>query len=325
LEADVTSAGRGLAGELNVAFSSAEEFGLLALEWLTEGVRFLAGDISDELLVGPPLQPYWHRGAVAEEDPGFSAHMPPLWGDVSILYPPRNMHYAKPYSRTSLRRLAALAPVLRETTVSLYREPAAGSRGCRLSVSRVGEDSGYAGLLAWLYPGEDGDYAAGCPAVAFMRGFAERHAPVFGHVSYARAVSHEETQLEQALNRHPGHTLPEWDRYLRGYSWVTVVPAVLAAQVGGAGGLRDSGAFASVDEVAGGSLWLQATSRWSEYSEYQVAVDRVFEALAPVLPPGAPKPYEVVRPASPMVPDMPEIRVPYLLSARDAADYAAGR
>ena len=126
LEADMAGDDRGLVGELDVAYSSAEEFGRLVLEWLTEAVRFLAGDVSDEILAGPPLKPYWHRGVIDEGDPRFALRVPPLWGDVSILYPPRNMHYAKPYSRTSLKRLAALAPVLREATVSLRRE----SAGC---------------------------------------------------------------------------------------------------------------------------------------------------------------------------------------------------
>jgi hypothetical protein len=97
---------RGLAGELDVAYSSAEEFGRLVLEWLTEAVRFLAGNVSDEILAGPPLKPYWHKGVLDEGDPRFALRVPPLWGDVSILYPPRNMHYAKPYSRTSLSGLA---------------------------------------------------------------------------------------------------------------------------------------------------------------------------------------------------------------------------
>jgi hypothetical protein len=320
LEADMAGDDRGLAGELDVAYSTAEEFGRLALEWLTDGVRFLAGDVSDEILAGPPLKPYWHKGVIDEEDPRFAVRVPPLWGDVSILYPPRNMFYAKPYSRTSLKRLAALAPELNEATVSLRRESASGRQACAVAVSRVGEDSGYARLLVWLYPGENGDYAADCPAVVFMRGFAERYAPVFGHVSYADSVTDAETQLEQALNRRPRHTLPEWDRYLRGYSWVTVIPAALAARVGGASGLRDSGAFARLDEVAGGSLWLQAASRWSEFRDDQASVDRVFNALAPVLPPGMPESYRVVRPASPLRPDLPEIRARYLLSARNAAD-----
>jgi hypothetical protein len=46
---------------------------------LTEGTQVLAGDVSDEILAGPPLQPYWHEG-VSEDDPRFGAVMPALWG-----------------------------------------------------------------------------------------------------------------------------------------------------------------------------------------------------------------------------------------------------
>jgi hypothetical protein len=73
---------RGLAGELDVAYSSPEEFARLVLEWLTEAVRFLAGDVSDEILAGPPLKPYWHKGVIDEEDPRFALRVPPLWGDA---------------------------------------------------------------------------------------------------------------------------------------------------------------------------------------------------------------------------------------------------
>lgn len=59
-----------------------------------------------------------------------------------------------------------------------------------------------------------------------------------------------------------------------------------------------------------------AASRWSEYRAERV--ERVFEALAPILPPGMPEFGELVRPGAPGV---PEIRVPYLLSIRDAAEY----
>ncbi len=64
---------------------------------------------------------------------------------------------------------------------------------------------------------------------------------------------------------------------------------MLAARLGGAGALRGNGAFAIVDEVAGGSVWLQATRRWSEWAGGQAAVDQVFDVLAPVLPPGMPR------------------------------------
>jgi hypothetical protein len=239
------------------------------------------------------------------------------------MYPPPNRVYAKPYSRTSLKRLDALAAEMREASVALRKTADGTTRSHALEVVRVGEESGYARLLTWLDPDIDGDFSADGAEAAFMRGFAGRHAPAFGHVSSANSALPGETQLEQALKRHPWDTLVEGDRYLRGYSWVTVVPAVLAARLGGATGLRASGVFAAVGEVAGGSVWLQAPLRWSQYAGDQAVVDRVFEILAPVLPPGRPLPYKLVRPAMPGAPDMPEIRAPYLLSLRDAAEFHA--
>ena len=312
--------GRDIIGEIDVAFSSAEEFGRIAMAWLTDGVRLVAGDISDEILAGPPLKPYWHEGGgtVNEWDPAFHARQPPLWGEISVLYPPRNRHYWKPYSKTSLKRLEALAPVMEKATAALRKEANDDVRKYEWNVIREGEDSGFARLMVSVNPNTDGDYAADCPEVAFMRGFAEQHDPVFGHISYVASPSDGKTQLEQALILRPRNTLAEWDHYLRGYSWVTVIPAVLAAEIGGMRGLRDSGAFAFVDEVSGGSLWLQATRRWSEFAGDQVVVDRVFEGLAPVLPPGEPL---SGLPVGISVPGVPTEVVPFLLAIRDAGEF----
>jgi len=75
---------------------------------------------------------------------------------------------------------------------------------------------------------------------------------------------------------------------LRGYSWVTVCPGELAARLGGVDALAASGAFARVEQLRCGGVWLQATKRFAEYDD--AAVRRVFQVLAPVLPGGLPKP-----------------------------------
>lgn len=77
-------------------------------------------------------------------------------------------------------------------------------------------------------------------------------------------------------------------RVLRGYSWVTVCPAELAARLGGAAALAGCGAFVRVEELPRGAVWLQATEDFAGYDE--AAMRRVFEALAPVLPAGQPEP-----------------------------------
>lgn len=71
-------------------------------------------------------------------------------------------------------------------------------------------------------------------------------------------------------------------RVLRGYEWVTVVPAGLTEELGGAQFLRDSGAFVEVVELAAGGVLVRATDTIEEYSEEKVRA--VFEVLKPVLP-----------------------------------------
>jgi len=313
------AASRDIIGELDVTFSSPEEFGRIVLGWLTEGVQALAADISEEILAGPPLKPYWREGVIPEEDPRFHPQLPPLWGEIRIVYPSRSGgYYAKPYSRTSLRRLEALSGELKEAALSLQRSASGGPVTHDLEVHREGQGKGHARLMVAV-PAH-GDLDASCPEVSFMRDYCARQAVAFGHMSARSRGLPGETDLERALNRQTWTSLAEWDRYLRGYSWVTVVPAVLAARLGGAGALRDSGAFAVVDEMVGGSVWLQATRQWSEWAGDQAAVDRVFDALAPVLPPGMPEAGDL---ASIPLPGQPEERIPYLLSLRDAADHGA--
>jgi len=72
---------------------------------------------------------------------------------------------------------------------------------------------------------------------------------------------------------------------LRGYAWLTLVPATLVAQVGGVQGLRSSGAFVEVDELANGAVLVRATEHFRDYQDADAA--RVFEALRPVLRPDA--------------------------------------
>jgi len=295
-----------LNGELDVAYSSPDEFAAIALAWITEGVDVLAADISAEILAGPPVAQPYDSGVIDEADPRFAVRPPPLGGDIQILYPPRNKFYAKPYSRASLKRLTALAPQCREASVELRRMTDRGLSRYRLEVGREGEENGYARLLVLIPPVPGADVTADRPEIAYLKNVARRHAPAFGHVSRTGGVPAGETDLEHVLRRRVRDSLRDWDRYLRGYSWVTVVPAALAPRAGGPDGLRASGAFAVVEELAGGAVWLQATDRWSEYRADRV--ERVFEALAPVLPPGMPHKGRQGMPGA----------IDYLVSWRDA-------
>lgn len=65
------------------------------------------------------------------------------------------------------------------------------------------------------------------------------------------------------------------------YAWVTVIPAEIAARLGGAAGLTASGGFFEVSELAGGPVWLRATRTLEEFDDSRSAA--VTAALAPVL------------------------------------------
>jgi hypothetical protein len=113
----------------------------------------------------------------------------------------------------------------------------------------------------------------------FARGWASEVGTCYGHVTDDASLSG--TALERALHRWPGETVPRCREVLRGYSWVTICPAELAARLGGAGKLAATGAFCEVSEGAGGSVFLRATPTLEDYD--QAAARKVFEALAPVL------------------------------------------
>ncbi|HEX4832748.1 MAG TPA: hypothetical protein VH478_16820 [Trebonia sp.] len=155
-----------------------------------------------------------------------------------------------------------------------------------------------------------------------MRDFARREKDVvFGHASPIVGQIDGETQLERALHRYTEQTVPERGQRLRGYSWITLVPRVLAERLGGLGQLRASGAFPVVEELPGGTAWLQAAGSWQEYAGNQAAVDRVFETLRPVLLPGMPSRGFRAGNRSPWEP--PAELIPYVLSPRDAAAFGA--
>jgi hypothetical protein len=97
------------------------------------------------------------------------------------------------------------------------------------------------------------------------------------------------TMLEEALGRDPLVGVAQSREVLRGYPWVTVCAPELAGRLGGPDALRVSGAFHEVRELPTGSVWLQATEHLDDYTGD--ALRRVFETVAPVLPPGEPRLY----------------------------------
>jgi hypothetical protein len=139
--------------------------------------------------------------------------------------------------------------------------------------------------------------------LGLLRAFADRVNPGFGQIEYGYDTTGI-TALEWSLppdveleERDPNYTVAHCREYLRGYSWLTVVPAELAERVGGADALRRTGAFAEVSPLKAGGVWLLATQDYRDYAGERV--EQVFHALAPILRPGQPRPMGFVIDAPP--------------------------
>jgi hypothetical protein len=144
-----------------------------------------------------------------------------------------------------------------------------------------------------------------------VRSVAERVNPSFAQCDHDDGLS--KTAVERTVGppwRMPSETIPAGRHTLRGYSWLTICPQELAGRLGGVAGLRATGAFHEVSQLAAGGVWLLATADYRDYD--QAAVERVFEAVAPVLPTGMPRSFDR------------DDRPPNRVALRDAAFARAG-
>ncbi|MBM0226520.1 MULTISPECIES: hypothetical protein [Micromonospora] len=110
--------------------------------------------------------------------------------------------------------------------------------------------------------------------------------PAYGEIN--KDVGDEgSTELDKSLRRDSDVSLKQSRQVLRGYSWVTVVPGELVERLGGADAIESAGAVAEVRRLAAGGVLLRATRTPEEYDD--LAMQRLFRMLAPVLPPGQPR------------------------------------
>ncbi|MCP2327022.1 hypothetical protein HDA40_005529 [Hamadaea flava] len=111
---------------------------------------------------------------------------------------------------------------------------------------------------------------------------------VYGEISWLEDTN--QTVLERALGLRPAEILAGASMTSRGYAWLTVIPAQAAARLGGRQSLAKSRAFAKVQQLPNGALWLQSKpDRFVDYDES--AASQIFQELASVLPPGQPNLY----------------------------------
>ncbi|NEC86478.1 DUF3396 domain-containing protein [Streptomyces sp. SID12501] len=140
------------------------------------------------------------------------------------------------------------------------------------------------GLLLGAEKRANGTYCA--TLVEFLRVALDEVNPAFGRIE--QDLSFERANLDIALHRRLRRSLRESRDHLRGYAWVTVCPQELIERLGGCEALVASNAFYRVISLLAGGALLQASETLPGYSDE--VMQKVFEALAPVLPAGAPQP-----------------------------------
>ncbi|MEU8164929.1 hypothetical protein AB0B97_00310 [Micromonospora sp. NPDC049004] len=177
-------------------------------------------------------------------------------------------------------------------------------------------DEGYIDLVSTIDDAVANDPGGERAILATVRDVADLAAPVA--VAVAVRGSLTDTPLEVALSRSSADYRKRPGEVLRNYGWLTVVSDEMAERVGGADRLRASGAFVEVEPLAAGGWWLLATKTWDEYGPEQA--NRLFELLAPVLPPGRPEMTQWRFPAvgEPAVP----VTLPNVVAERDPREIA---
>lgn len=262
----------------------------IAREWIEAGVQGLAGDQVQALLAAPALTTRSmarHQGAFG--DPGTP------WGSLVVGPDDRkrqaSLHAWTP--QTWVQFLAAAETNPRRMEVELSRLDEHGSPGggdlVRVAVQR--DYPGYQGwtrLIAFRTPRPADDTAWEQAAQAWASFLAEQALalevpPVAGFVADDMGAD-SRTPFELAVDL-VGEEVLGTD-LLRQYSWLTLVGSGALQRLGGVTPLRESGAFTSVTPLPAGGALLRATQRLLDYTE--PVYRRVFETLAPALPPGEP-------------------------------------
>jgi hypothetical protein len=290
---------------IDVEMPGATEYADITRRWFDAGFSVLAPDQRAALETGPKLPPEAIRRSMPCGPPGAT------WGFVSITrYFPhrvtkggrqifRHTDSGRVWSARSWKWfLDQLADPPHDATLGTAHLGDETSRSPgypedpRIRMTAVRDKLQPDWLrLAFSAPESDlGDSQRQQAWLAFVRETVEDLNPAFGIIDYEYDSFYGQTAVEHTIKplyQWPWYQcLPTSRQALRGYDWLTICPQELAGRLGGAEVLRGTGAFHEVAPLRGGGVWLLATADYRDYDE--AAMDRVFRALAPVLPAGTP-------------------------------------
>lgn len=285
--------------EVDFEVADGEEFGRRATQWVVEGARALAGDLMDRVSADDAVP----KGRLVSGSLGPAGA---LWGFVSL-------------TRMGKNGLRQSGRVMEESAVAWAKKGAAkGITGMNLGFILLGPS----GLPAtpvirfeaemvedldhwcrvWIEAPESRlrDTGTRQAWLGFLRGFCHEVNPSYGQISYDYGAL-SVTGLEAV-------TGPPWTIYyeaiaasrqvLRGYDWLTVAADELVDRLGGVDALRASGAFAEVEPLRSGGVWLLAVEDYNAYTDERM--EAVWRALAPVLLKGTPSRYRAGQHESPV-------------------------
>jgi hypothetical protein len=102
-------------------------------------------------------------------------------------------------------------------------------------------------------------------ALRFVHAVADIADPVYGEIGYSYGFPY--TALESALRLGFDQAAKNSRDRLPGYSWITVLPEQIGAELGGVEGLVASGAFWKAERLAKGGYWIQATEHFADYQQ----------------------------------------------------------
>ncbi|GIF18172.1 hypothetical protein Ate02nite_09020 [Paractinoplanes tereljensis] len=259
--------------------------------WFERCPDRLGGEFAATVRDNPPPPDRIHLSQLSPGD---------IWATVgTTIQPPGDyegepLEWDAPYSAASwqelLRKLGELPSV---AAFGASTWSARGWHGPPSYTVDMGIDYGFVELGSTIDDALANDPAGQRRVLAAVREVAEVANPVA--VAVATNFKRIETPLERALNRFQGRA--EAGSWLRNYGWLTVLSDEMTERVGGLHRLRSSGAFVEVEPLAAGGTWLVATDTWDEYGPEQA--NRLFELLAPVLPPGRPQLTQFGAPVTP--------------------------
>jgi hypothetical protein len=286
--------GWGVRGELD-GWAEPGDVNRHARRWFDVAAHGLAGGLLDDLRTGPPQsRKVFGSGASPEpwgEPGGLFASLlrfDRLWGEARS-----KRVWSERAWKQFLDRLDDLPAAAELRIFELNERGKPSWNTLTVSAQRVGEDPHWFRLFCEFLCSDPRPVTRIAKLntqdmFAMVQGAAAEISATFGCVTDDGGAGGE-TALEAALSALWDEGILHSREILRGYPWVTICAPQIAERLGGVDALRASGAFFAVHVLPTSSVWLQATERLEDYQGD--AMRRVFQTVAPVLPPGRPMPY----------------------------------